>query len=275
MSPTRPLRCRSGRRSIAEIVGLVHDGVDVDELTLVGVRRHRTAVDLACWPLPEDPLGASSPLVGWLAPGDFDAVALCSSGRFTADDDDPSAERARFTVLVGREGHASAALSVAGEPVACAEETSGLAVDVLARTLGLATPPPADGPISWLELRWLDELTARALPHPGELTWAEACRRHPFSNGEVVEPEVLAVATLEVEQHTTWADARAAWVGDGSTPERPPSGTSIDPAEWFDDGSFARWLVRDLPPLGSLLDALAANLDDDVFDALRAAVTGR
>ena len=42
----------------------------------------------------------------------------------------------------------------------------------------------------------------------------------------------------------------------------------MHPSDWFDDGSFARWVERDLPPIDDLLEVVFATVADSVAIAI-------
>lgn len=150
---------------------------------------------------------------------------------------------------------------------------AGPVVDALHRTLGLPTTPPTRGTAAWTETRWLDAVAQVALARPGSATWAEVARLHPLSGGRVLEAETLAVATLTADQRTSWTDLRHRLADDITTGRRPPEGTTIRASSWFDDGSFARWVQRELPDFDDLADAVLSTLPDDVAATVARALT--
>jgi hypothetical protein len=52
----------------------------------------------------------------------------------------------------------------------------------------------------------------------------------------------------------------------------PPGGRPIDLPDWFDDGSFSRWVTRNLVPgedlLPAVLDALPETVGQELLEAL-------
>ncbi|MCB0977264.1 MAG: hypothetical protein KDB02_07360 [Acidimicrobiales bacterium] len=238
---------------------------------VVGVSFGSGDFEIASWPLPADGTDPLASLVGWVAPDRFHALGLTVSGcryEVAGSEGDRATSapgRLRFTILLDRHG----------EPVLVGEdqtgrrfvgrEPSGPVADSLHRCLARPTPPPDHGPGTWIEASWLDSIAEQSSRRPGHVTWSEASLLHPLSGGEVVEPESLALATMAAED-STWGDLRQRHHVDSAP--HPPAGTAMHPSDWFDDGSFARWVERDLPPIDDLLEVVFATVADSVAIAI-------
>lgn len=181
----------------------------------------------------------------------------------------------RATVTVDRSGEARLVLGGPSGGLLRIDASGMPLSDGLLRLLGAPTPPPEHTPGSWVELRWLDRIAAIILDRPGRATWAEVATCHPLHDDrQPAEPTTLALATLAHEATTTWASLRSRWP-DPPTDGHPPGiGRATSLAEWFDDGSYSRWVQRDLPPRDLLVEAVLANLPDEVAaDLVQALVT--
>lgn len=268
---------RPAAQPFARIVDLVHDTTDgLPGPTLVGIEYHPVDLLLATWPLDDtiDPLAS---LVGWVAPPTWDALGVSGPveawrGGRSAGPDDPGGDATRCTVLLERDAEAIMLAEMPGGGVAPTPAFADPITDVLSRALGRPTLPPDMTTAAWFEHRWIDALTTAALATPGLLTWDDAAALHPLCDGGRVAPETLALASLAAEQGISWQSLRAgtSLVVDGT--HHPAGGSAVALANWFDDGSFARWIQRDLPPVAELLDAVLATVPDAVADAILAAL---
>lgn len=242
---------------------------------------------LGLWPVPTPVGHPTDPLIGLRAPASWSAIGLVASGTLRSLDR-PAATTGSLavTVLTDRLG---ATVSVLGEPhgelQVIESPPEGWGADALARVLDRPTPPPADPPSLWLEAAWLDGLAADLLARPDpSRSWAWLARRHPLvGTGPVPEPDDLARRTAAHAAAHPWsalrleaATAVEALVGPDAV-HPPPPAEVVAPAEWFDDGSYARWLLRQLPPPEVLLPDLVAVLDRprglDLLAALTAVST--
>jgi hypothetical protein len=167
------------------------------------------------------------------------------------------------TVVVGRGCEVAGRYSIdGGEPVAGPPE-SGVLLDLLLRALGCPTAAPGFGVLELLATVWLaDLLAARSRnwgwPRAASLHWA--LRLRPDRT-----PDELVVAGLEVAAELGWGGVRRA-VGERGW----PGVCSAAEAAWFDDGSFARWVLGGFPPLDDLLTALSGTVRPVVARNVRA-----
>lgn len=226
------------------------------------------------------PIGGDDPLdhlLGFTAPADWLALGLRCTGRarrlpgsdgvvdpVTAGAaSDPAAAPgpvgALVTTLVGRDGDAAGLLRTGSVVTPLTGLPEGMVGDACRRGLGLATsPPPPTTTGLWLRI-WLDRLvdvaTARDVAHR-DPTWDDLASLHP-ANGLVTVatadgPAGLAAATAHLADAWPWPRLRA-------EPDVVDSGhdpLDTDLCGWMDDGMFARWLLKDLPPLADLAAAV-------------------
>lgn len=260
-------------------VDLVHRAADrTDAPVLFGAERTGDRVRLHAWSIfPDDD---DRFLVGWLAPPSwsilgFTAVSRARHrdpiGRFDlTDDSDHDADGERFaadppstrmTLAVERHGDVLLRFDE-DHGTTTIERVTGPMVDHLSRAVARPTSPPELTPGALVELHWLDRIAAIVLERPGAATWPALAACHPLGDGLPADPTTLALATLAHDATTTWASLRAA-SADVISSELPPSGDVVHAAEWFDDGSYARWTSRDLPPADVLLEAVLTNLADE------------
>ena len=242
-------------------------GVDADHPCFVGVRYEPDGLAIHSRPCPTagpDPLAC---LVGWRAPADWDAFGVSAPGSLPGMPDPSPATTVvvhRSTLLVER-CHPGFLLLDAEEPLPAPRcDTLDAVIDVVCRALGRPSPPPERTPAAWLELRWLDAIAEAAPPARAALAWADVAMLHPLADGSPVDPETLAVATLTNEQYTTWRFLREHSAVPAGVALPPPGGRSLPTAEWFDDGSFARWVHRDLPDPYEAADAVLSNVAEEV-----------
>jgi hypothetical protein len=268
-----PASDRPSGQPFARIVDLVHDTTDgLAGPTLVGVTYHPTDIGIGTWPLTDDrdPL---SHLVGWVAPPEWDALGVSApGGSWPGEPSTMTGEVVRWTVLLERSREAVMLAEMPrGGPMPQPAFVGPIA-DVLCRSLGRPAPPPHTTTAAWIELQWLDALAAATLDRPGALSWGRAAALHPLHEGAPVDPETLALATLALEHHDDWATRRARSDLTIDVTRHPSGGRAVSAAEWFDDGSFARWVQRDLPPVADLLDAVLSTAPEHVAARIAAAL---
>lgn len=264
-------------RQVAELISEVASP-DADP-TVVYVEHHLAQGELCLglWPLPPGPGHPLAPLVGFRAPGSWEAlgVTCTATARHLDQPDDASAVRA--TVLVDRTGGVTSTLIAEGEPLDVGDEPPiGLVVDILARALDLPTPPPEWSTAMLVESTWLDRMASGLLQRPARgRSWRWVADRHPLrGGGPVPEPEELARRTVRHAKVQSWADLRLAATG-AELPAAtcgPPGGQVLDAYDWFDDGSLCRWSLQGLPPaeavLADLLGILPGHVGADLSRAL-------
>ncbi|MCU1487222.1 MAG: hypothetical protein JWN67_3968 [Actinomycetia bacterium] len=169
------------------------------------------------------------------------------------------------TVLVGRGCEVAGRFSLdGGEPVATPPE-SGVLLDLLLRALGCPTSPPAFGVLELLATMWLADLATRRSSNWG---WPKVAGRHWALQLEPDRPaDELVVAGLEVAARLGWDGVRQLVGRTGW-----PGLCTAEEAAWFDDGSFARWLLGGFPPVADLAEAVTATLRPTVGRSVRAAL---
>lgn len=128
----------------------------------------------------------------------------------------------------------------------------GFMLDVLRRSLGLATPPPPASP-SVLELAaWCGAIAAASRAAGRRLDWEECLALHPAMSDEAPLPAAEAEAFLcSVAFTLDWESLRRFVASGAEADFAPPARV----AEWMDSGMFARWMLDGVPPLESLLSA--------------------
>ena len=169
------------------------------------------------------------------------------------------------TVLVGRGCEVAGRFSVDGdEPVDGAPE-AGVLLDLLLRALGCPTAPPDFGVVELLATVWLADVAANASRN---WDWPRVAHRHlalQLRSGRSADE--LVVEALEVAAELGWAGIRgivqrAGW----------PGVCTAEDAAWFDEGSFARWVLGSYPPVPDLLAAVSSRLRPRVALRVRAAL---
>jgi len=271
---------------IAELAELLHqNSLGHPGSLLVTVEPGLTDLALGMWPIPPEVDHPADPLIGFLAPPSWSTLGFVTSGTLWPHPAvrgvgpsswvDPDGEAIRLTVLLGRDGTATSLMSRGDGAIEVLEgPPQGWVPDVLARALGRPTPPP-DTPLSfWVERAWLDHLAARLMGRPGSIRrWDDVARVHPLSPPGAALPGVLlAVEAQALDHDSSWERMRRLWNGPPSTTVTPPGGRSLRLPRWFDDGSFSRWVQRNLPEpvdlLPVVLDSLPAALGDELCEAL-------
>jgi hypothetical protein len=196
-------------------------------------------------------------------------------------------QRIRATVVLNRCDHAASVLDLPnGDRQVLSDRPAGWAADVLARALRLPTPPPAESLAAWVEAVWLDRIAAVVLSRPGEVrSWRRLAHLHPLSpSGPALPGALLAVETQALDLQSSWSRMRHLWSSgpsadnddDDTQPSvsapPAPGGTVVPLPEWFDDGSFSRWVQRNLPPadlvLPAVLDAVPVDSGAELIDGL-------
>ncbi len=268
---------------LGALVEIVHEGAaDAGpSVALVGTRHH--AFELAFWPVPERYSHPADPLIGYLVPEQWDAIALLATGRLRALDGADEAWSSatgptRVTAVLDRHGAAISVIDRPGGPHTLRTVPEGWVPDALACALGLATPPPAESTAAWVEAQWLDRIAPGILGRFDEATtWDWLVARHPLA-GKLPHPSPasLGARTFTYALDTPWSTLRlrdapslASLHGD----LHPMSGDlGVEPAQWFDDGAYYRWVMRQMPPLdlllADLLSVVRADLGDALLDAL-------
>lgn len=276
MSPTSPSAVAPTLVNYAEFVHRTF-GTETGS-TIVSIQPGLEDVAIGRWPVPPDVAAPADVFVGYLAPAECSALGLVSSGRqWSLDPGAPEAPTPlHVTVLFDREGASASVLSRPdAEPETISDVPEGWVPDLMSRCLGLSTPPPDTTLGEFIERTWLDRLAQSVFARPGEIRrWRDVARHHPLSREKSTPGVLLAVHTHALEAESSWARMRVLWSRDApaSLPHQVPGGRPIALADWFDDGSFCRWVQRNLPEadqlLPGVLDALPDSVGTELLDAL-------
>jgi len=222
-----------------ELAELLHH-LEPEGPCAVGVDAHDGHLELALRALdPDEPALA---LIGASAPDRWDAFGLRLAGQ--AGSVVHVVDRLGRQVSNGR-----------GEPPPAAWPS-----DVCRRVLGLPTRPPESTTADLLASWWLDAILGLILgtdlgqPPPD---WP-ACRALLAGLGE---GSLASVGAL-VSAHFSWTDVHR-WAR-----TRPLCGMSCDTAEWFDVGSYSRFVLGLYGPLGELRTDIGELVAPVTADAL-------
>jgi hypothetical protein len=221
---------------------------------------------------PDDLVGA---LVGFVAPPDWEAMAVVVHGRAWLLDDrsvDPSP--VRLTHVVDRDGRVASVVRHQGRPPADPiGPGEGRLVDVCRRALGLPTPPPPEDSTELWALMWLDNLLARVARGERIRGLVAAAHAHPAI--ELVaehEPRLLDEAIGRLVRLGTLLGTQRSWPNlrrAAAAGEWDVERLTAEGAAWMDDGLFARWVLADFPPVDDYLAELSQLLAEPVVDGVR------
>ena len=273
------------RPSLADLAEILHcSTTNAAGPVLVTIEEGEKTVSFGTWPIPEVVDHPADILMGFVAPASWTAFGLVTNGRLHHLDtaprpDGPGRGRPiRATVLLSRTGEAASIIEHPGQPLEfLPEPPQGWVADALARVLGQPTPPPAESLAGWVETVWLDHIATLVLDQPGQVrSWPELAQLHPLApDGPPVAGTMLAAQSAALNRESHWGRIRQLWGASRSErpPVSPPGGTVITPEAWFDDGSFARWSQRNLPPGEVVLPAVLNGLPDALASELLQALT--
>ena len=202
---------------------------------LYGVSRRRR--------LARHPIGRLDDLVGWTAPSCWTTAALVAPATAVGPD---GTTDIGLLHLVTRCGYSVSARRHE-ERVDLLSNGTGPIDDLCHRIVGLDTRPP-DSPVrGFLDTLWLDRVLGMALDRP------------LGTRGPTLR-QVLALRPDGLD----WSDLRRRCVvGSLVIPGIRPTD-----ANWFDDGSFARWSARLMPDPSEALADLAQLLEEPSLVAL-------
>ena len=221
--------------------------------SLIRIRLTPTGLEVGLRPLEGD--HPSVWLTGHRCDHDTDAVGVVTGGRvFSTDDPSSTLGRASVGVVVSRRGEvASTSLTADGAPTS-GQELSGLVVDLLKRSIGVPTSaPPCDADVLFAQA-WLISIVDFAHVEARIPSWHEIVRLHPAVEILALDDD-FALAERDLRtilegfgELLSWRELRR--MLDEHRLEVP----GLNPGEgsWFDDGSFARRLLAERPPLGML-----------------------
>ena len=216
-------------------------------------------------PRPHEPVRHPyGPVVGIRCTPRTAAVAYPVAARLVRSD----ATRRKLAVVVPRDGTAHIVDPCRDAPLPVSVDF-GPVVDVGRRALGLATPAERSPPVVLLDAIWVERVLVATLDADigHRPTWATISALHPLA-GAALTPSMLRDRRLSLG--VEWSPFRRRATGfDTAWPDLSPS-----LAEWLDDGSFARWVLGELPPTTPLLGDLAELLDEAVVADIDEALSG-
>lgn len=251
---------------LAEVLVADHEPAGptgAEPAVIVGIELTPAGCALGVRPL--DPgVHPAAVLPGFVAPDEWAAFGVVAGGWATRDvaaDDRarnrmrtrPSASpvrvRVRTVFLAARTGEEASAVLLPGEPAivhsaaraADPAAIAGLVPDLVRRSMGLPTAPPAFPPGELLAATWLSDAAAA------------------LAAGDCLPP------APDVDPATTWADLRWHAVEHG-----PRYRVDASMAAWLDDGSFARYAVTAFPPVDDLLAEVLGRAGADQAARIRA-----
>ena len=258
------------------------------QLILVPSVEPPDAADLRLIPVPAAAPHPADPWVGTRVKPDIEAIGLATSGRVVRLDDLPDqdlAEASSVVVLTDRLGHFGAEVRLPGaEAITIDDAPDGWVADVLRRVLDLPTTPPLQSVGACVEAVWLDAIATRVLSRPGRVRcWESLARLHPLAgDGPALPGMLLALETAALEAGSSWSRLRELWCRGGHVHQAGCLPLGLHPVplgQWFDDGSFARWVQRHLVPADALIDpvcdALPCEIASELIDALCTVQPGR
>jgi len=265
--------------SLAHYAELIHHGTRgaVPAVVSLGAGAG-DSVSVRAWLFPEASGHPADPLVGFVAPRSWDAIGLVATGTVRAlpGARPPSHDLAgpsQVTTLMARDGRSVSVLDGPGPATTVlGEPPEGWVADALARCLRRPTPAPVEPSVAWVEASWLDRIAPAVLARPGDrFSWRWLADQHPLAGGRPhPEPTDLAARSFTYALDHPWSLLRRRFAASAvaAVDAAHPGAVSeaIDPADWFDDGSFCRWTMRRLPPAELLLGDLLAVLPDDLAD---------
>ncbi len=197
--------------------------------------------------------------LGWSAPPECTALAMVATGRVFALDESVELEAGlasgrdggiRLACVVSRTGAVGWHMVLPDGSSFDRVPEEGRVLDVMRRSLGLATPPPPVPASVLADYTWMAAVLDAPVPRR-RLTWSEVLDLHPALVG--VDP-ATEVETKEV--YIDWVVADARWervrlmvAGGGGDECFPPA----DLAAWMDEGMFSRWVLDQLTPMDELL----------------------
>lgn len=235
----------------------------------VGVAHADTDLELSIRPFAGHP---ADELIGFRAPEEWTAFGIAAPGRafplpdHAADEGaapPDASRRIRLVHLVARSGLTHVQVrgpddTAVGGPW----DVTGSLDDVCRRVLALPTARPASTPADLWTRLWLDALVGL---DPDELLcWSDVAGAHPAvemvaasdPSMRTTASEHLVSAGRALSRIHTWEGLRQRCAAG----ELRLAGLEADAAGWFDEGSFARWILGWLPEIPDLCAAALASL---------------
>ena len=259
----------------------------VDELrtgTFPPALVHFSAADADGFELGVRPLEGRHPsdlLIGFDAPADWHALGVASAGWAYHLSERGSTDRRRTRVhvvtIISRTGEFVHRTRVEGDAALDAllsdpaDPPGGEQVDLLRRALGLGTEDPPCGTDVYWTIEWLSELLGRDAA--ALVDWSDVAAAHPamamarrarspegFTHGA----DRLVPIAASFADVFTWSQLRSLLIdGRFDFPE-----LAAADGRWFDDGSFARFVLNRCPPLAMLRRQIDGHLGPDLAGRL-------
>jgi hypothetical protein len=257
---------------LGDLADVLVNGAVGTGLVLIGLVPAGDAIELHIHPVRDRRLESC---IGWHAPPEWQAAGLLGETMGSLADTGTSAlvHDLAVAMLVDRQGHVvvrraalvdrtsrvrlpDARMSPTDEEL---RQPTGRFIDFCQRVLQLPTPPAPGSPGRLWTAVWLDAvITLVTERSPGERSpqWRQAAQCHPvpaaLSLRDPLRPEHL-VQLADHPLAESWQALRLATIaGEWQWPDTPGGA-----AEWFDAGSFGRWLLDLYPEPITLLAALA------------------
>lgn len=249
--------------SIHLLADAVLDALNNDQISpsLVHVRRDGDTLDTDCQPFLD--LHPRDYLLGYDVPPTYFAIGVAARGwaHHMDPDVEVTPERVAVVSIVSRSGEQAQATATANpdHPLNLIDEPppSGEQIDLMRRSLGLATAPPPCEPGVYWSMEWLGSIVDDSVAYQRELDWPAARALHPSSRLMTlggVDPGDHEFADLVASfgRACDWSRIRA-MVDEGAYRS---IGLDAGDGTWFDDGSLARYLLSRCAPLPDMLDDL-------------------
>jgi hypothetical protein len=283
--------CRSPRAVPSELLDLLAEqllaahlegGSGGAALVRVGAAHTAEALDIGLLPLP-DGVHPVDVLVGEVLPARWWANGVVASARARSLDGATPVAPVALVVLAARDGRCVHRFDGPTEllPPGTAPPT-GRVVDLLLRTMGCATPPPDEPPVRWWDAVWLDRIAGSVLAGEArDRDLGQLAELHPLLARGATPEEVVALHRgQEADPVAAWREVRSqasrpeppSTIADGEVRAAVCEHLAPDEVEWMDEGSLARWLDAELPPLSDLLQVTDALLAPEVATTLRTVV---
>ena len=187
-------------------------------------------------------------LVGLRCPAEIDAVAGILDANVRVDS---CWTQARVAWSLDRHGRCAVRIESLGRRTLGFDAVAGPLLDISRRSLGVTTPPAPDPVVTLADAIFFDR--ALSLILESELgrtpTWSEISALHPLAEGDALSADELLDRRRQFEMQYTWEALRL-------VASRAPRGAlciaqglDCGVASWLDAGSFARWVLTELPDL--------------------------
>lgn len=200
-------------------------------------------------------LSPSAALLGYSAPPACVALGVVAGGWASSlDGDRADRRRVRVVVLLTRDGRTVGRTRVDGGATVDQAPDAGLVPDLLRRALGLPTPPPQH-PVDELHALWWLEAVLAEGDRNGRTIGVRTVRAlHPAArllahDGGIPPRTALGEIAAAYARIVSWSMLRRRAIDH----DELAGLLTREEAAWFDEGSFARWLLGTAPPLEVLV----------------------